>query len=75
MSGDFDYVKDKMTKRRTDIWNENAQEDSVILEQKTETFIRNLAHNPNGVVAEREKFIHGMKTNSHKVLPPNKKVE
>jgi hypothetical protein len=31
-----------------------------------------IAENPEGISAEREKFIHGMKTDSHKVLPPNK---
>lgn len=75
MSEESNYVKAKMTKRKIDTWNENAEEVSVMLKQKTETFVRNLAHNPVGVEAEKEKFIHGMKTNCHKVLRPNKKVE
>jgi len=43
-------------------------------EQKTTVheFKKELAQNPEGVSAEKEKFIHGMKTDCHKVLPPNK---
>lgn len=38
----------------------------------TRSFLMEIAENPEGISAEREKFIHGMKTDSHKVLPPNK---
>lgn len=75
MSGDKDYVKDKMHKRKTDIWNENSLENATIEGQRTESFVRNVYQNPEGISADREKFIHGLNTASHKVLPPNKKVE
>lgn len=39
---------------------------------KAEDFIAEIFQNPEGISADREKFIHGMETNSHKVLPPNK---
>lgn len=41
--------------------------------QKTRArkFEEEISQNPDGISADREKFIHGMKTNSHKVLPPN----
>ncbi|MGI6066575.1 MAG: hypothetical protein ACOYI2_08800 [Bacillota bacterium] len=37
-----------------------------------QSFLMEVAENPEGISAERAKFIHGMKTDSHKVLPPNK---
>lgn len=35
-------------------------------------FQQQVGQNTEGISAEKEKFIHGMKTDSHKVLSPNK---
>lgn len=47
---------------------------SLNQQQKTivDSFEQEVAQNPEGISAEREKFIHGMKTDSHKVLPSNR---
>jgi hypothetical protein len=47
---------------------------SLNQQQKTivDSFEQEVARNPEGISAEKEKFIHGMKTDSHKVLPSNR---
>lgn len=45
---------------------------SQLQKVRAQDFMMEVAQNPEGISAVREKFIHGMKTDSHKVLPPNK---
>lgn len=58
-------------KRKSDIWNERAEKIEGVLEVKAEEFADNIAHNREGISADREKFILD-ETTTPKVLPPNK---
>lgn len=41
------------------------------LEEKRESFVRSILRRPEGISAEREKFIHDLKTGSPKTPKPN----
>ena len=70
---DKDFVKAKMTKRQTDYWNEDAIISSERDESRLEEFVKDFGPRAEGISADKEKFIHGLNTVSHKVLPPNKR--
>jgi len=59
-------------KRRQDTWNEKAEELEELMESETDQFVDNVAHNREGISAEREKFILN-ETTTPKILPPNKR--
>lgn len=59
-------------KRKQDIWNEIADTSGRVQGVEADQFVKNIAHNKEGISAEREKFILD-KTTTPKVLPPNKR--
>lgn len=65
------FVKAKLTKRSTDVWNEAALEGAETEENRWENYIKEIGQRTEGVSAEKEKFIHGLHTASHKVLFPD----
>jgi hypothetical protein len=60
-------------KRKTDFWNEFSQELGDIQREQRKDFLLETMQNPDGISAERENFIHGLKVGVHKVLPVDKK--
>lgn len=59
-------------KRRQDTWNERAEMTGKVLEVEADQYIENVAHNKEGISAQREKFILD-ETTTPKVLPSNKR--
>lgn len=61
-----------MKKRKTDIWNEKAE----ILEQlngvQADQFADNIAHNSEGISADKEKWVRNQ-TTTPKMFQPNKR--
>ncbi|MHB9093958.1 MAG: hypothetical protein ACYC21_04755 [Eubacteriales bacterium] len=58
-------------KRKTDIWNEKAEAQERIAEVKADEFADNVAHNREGISADKEKFILD-DTTTPKVLKPDR---
>ncbi len=67
------WIKNLTGKRTVDQWNEDAARLGDVQGSTANNYLRDIGQRRDeGVSAEREKFIHGMYTDSHKVLHPNK---
>ncbi|MDS1029620.1 hypothetical protein RDV78_03760 [Bacillota bacterium LX-D] len=55
-----------------EVWRKEAENLEDSREEMREKFLREVGQRTEGISADREKFIHGLYTGSHKVLPPNK---
>ncbi|MDW7673229.1 MAG: hypothetical protein SCK28_01710 [Bacillota bacterium] len=54
-------------------WRKTEKSEAELTENRREEFLEEVEIRPEGVAAEKEKFIMGLKTGSPKVLNPNKK--
>jgi len=58
-------------KRRTDVWNERAEDLELLMAVEADEFEDNAAHHRAGISAEQEKF-RVNETTTPKVLQPDK---
>jgi hypothetical protein len=67
--------KGRAGKNKYDFFNELGYElIGIQLDQRRE-FLQEIMKRPEGIAADKEKFIQGMQVGAHKVLPVNKKDE
>lgn len=59
-------------KRKSDEWNEKAELLGEVMEVEADEFVDNIAHNSEGVSAEKTKWVRNQ-TTTPKMLQPNKR--